>query len=59
MHDDDDGITRLWHVCRYGLLKKSDGTLLQNPPENHVFEPGDRVVALSRSGARTEESKCQ
>jgi len=35
---------------RYGLLKKKDGTLLQNPPEDHVLEDGDRVVALSRSG---------
>ena len=37
-------------VDRYGLLKKKDGTLLQNPPEDHVLEQGDRVVALSRSG---------
>ena len=38
-------------TSRYGLLKKKDGTLLQNPPEDHVLEDGDRVVALSRSGA--------
>ncbi len=38
-------------VGRYGLLKKKDGTLLQNPPEDHMLEDGDRVVALSRSGA--------
>ena len=37
---------------RYGLLKKKGGTLLQNPPEDHVLEEGDRVVALSRSGAQ-------